>query len=65
MYDQNFADQVADHCYSCFRNCSNQGKPRTGQEWTLVAAIVMTSSKQGNMQLSDNIIIFNMLFCCL
>ncbi|KAK3086062.1 hypothetical protein FSP39_012896 [Pinctada imbricata] len=45
--DQAFADAVASLCYNKYYQLPRKGKPQTGREWTLMAAVVQSRSIKG------------------
>ncbi|XP_069113356.1 tRNA-specific adenosine deaminase 1-like isoform X2 [Argopecten irradians] len=42
---EEFADTVANLCYQQYQGLPKEGKPQQGKEWTLMAAVIMTTSK--------------------
>lgn len=43
--DKNFANKVAQLCCEHFKKLNKKGKPQVGNEWTLLAAIVLVQEQ--------------------
>ena len=46
--DGSFGERVASLCCECYtRRVGKKGKPQAGKAWTLLAAVVMTTDRDG------------------
>ncbi|KFM76930.1 tRNA-specific adenosine deaminase 1, partial [Stegodyphus mimosarum] len=43
MESSSFADEVANLCYEHFKRLPKTGKPQQNKEWTLLAAVLMST----------------------
>ncbi|PNF38265.1 hypothetical protein B7P43_G11619 [Cryptotermes secundus] len=53
--DTNFANEIAELCYSKYMNLPKTGKPKEGREWTHVAGIVVADGWQRRSDRSSNV----------